>query len=119
MSDTFFSQGLSEPARKDALLDLLFVNIGLVGDVMEGSSLGHSDHDMVKVKIFNIMRKSTAGLLLRASGEVTQGATLAEYIFEGLGVQKCWSIFKNRLLHRSRQSHGVVSQASGAEVCLG
>lgn len=93
VGDTFFSQGLSEPTRKDALLDLLFVNIGLVGDVMEGSSPGHNDHDMVTVKISNIMRKSTAELLLRASGEVTQGAALAEYIFGGLGVQKCWSIF--------------------------
>lgn len=51
---------LSGPARKDALLNLLFVNIGLVGGVVEGGSLGHCDHGMFKFKIFNAMRKSTA-----------------------------------------------------------
>lgn len=62
---------LSESTWKDALLNLLFVNIGLVGDVMEGGSLGHSDHGMFKFKIFNVMRKSTAEFLTRASGELT------------------------------------------------
>ena len=54
----FLSQVLSEPTRKDALLDLLFVNReGLVGDVMVGGCLGHSDHEMVEFKIFSVMRK--------------------------------------------------------------
>lgn len=77
---------------------LLFVNIGLLGDVMEGDSLGHCDHDMVTFKIFKVMRKSTAELLPRTSGELTWGATLAEYIFEDQRVQKCWSILRNYLL---------------------
>lgn len=91
---------LSGPARKDALLNLLFVNIGLVGDVVEGGSLGHCDHG-IKFKIFNAMRKSTAEscpLQERTSGEPAWGAALEEYIFEGQGLQKCCSIFRNYLL---------------------
>lgn len=37
---------------------------------------------MVKFKILNVMRKSTAELLLRASRELTWGAALVAYIFE-------------------------------------
>ena len=52
------SEVLREPTRIDALLDLLFVNgEGLMGDVMVGGCLGHSDHEMVEFKIFSIMRK--------------------------------------------------------------
>lgn len=54
MSDTFFSQGLSEPTRKDALLNLLFVNRGL-GDLMVGGCLGHNDHEITEFKIFRVM----------------------------------------------------------------
>ena len=44
VADNPLSQVLSEPARKDAFLDLLFVNReGLVGDVMVGGHFGHSD----------------------------------------------------------------------------
>ena len=58
VGDNILSQVLSEPARKDALLDLLLVNReGLVGDVMVGGCLGHSDHEMVVFKIFSVRRK--------------------------------------------------------------
>ena len=47
---SFLSQVRSEPTRKDALLDLLFVNrAGLVGDVKVGGCLGLSDHEMVSL----------------------------------------------------------------------
>ena len=52
------SRVLGEPTRKDDLLDFLFVNReGLVGDVMVGGCLGHSDCEMVEFKIFSVMRK--------------------------------------------------------------
>jgi len=58
VKDNFLTQVLSEPARKDVLLELLFVNReGLVGDVMVGGCLGHSDHEMIEFKIFDVMRK--------------------------------------------------------------
>lgn len=49
----FLSQVLSEPARNDALQDLLFVNTeGLVGDVTVGCCLGSCDHEMI---LFNFI----------------------------------------------------------------
>ena len=41
---------MNEPARGGASLDLLFTNReGLVGDVVVGSRLGLSDHEMIRV----------------------------------------------------------------------
>jgi len=82
VGDNFLSQVLSEPTSKDALLYLLFVNReGLVGDVMVGGSLGHSDHEMVELKIFNVMRRKNSRVATRTSGEQTlsySGSYLAE-----------------------------------------
>ncbi|KAJ7415168.1 hypothetical protein BTVI_38988 [Pitangus sulphuratus] len=48
VEDKFLTQLLSEPTRGGALLDLQFANReGLVGDVMVGGCLGHSDHEMI------------------------------------------------------------------------
>lgn len=44
---------LKEQARGGAPLDLLFANReGLVGDVMVGGCLGHSDHKILEFLIF-------------------------------------------------------------------
>ena len=48
MEDNFLTKLMSEPTREGNLLDLLFVNKkGLVGDVVVGGRLGHSDHEMI------------------------------------------------------------------------
>ena len=48
VEDNFLTQLVSEPTREGALLDLLFVNReGLVGDVMVGGCLEHTDHKIV------------------------------------------------------------------------
>ena len=48
VEDNFLIQLVSEPIREGTLLDLLFVNReGLVGDVMVGGHLGHSNHKMI------------------------------------------------------------------------
>jgi len=58
VGDNFLSQVLSEPTRKDVPIGLLFVNReGLVGDAMVGGCLGHSDHEMVEFKSFNVTKK--------------------------------------------------------------
>lgn len=45
VEDNFLVQVLKEPARKGALPDLLFVNSeGLMGMVVVGGCLGHSDY---------------------------------------------------------------------------
>ncbi|GAB0203729.1 hypothetical protein GRJ2_002838500 [Grus japonensis] len=52
VEDNFLTQLVSEPTREGAPLDLLLVNReGLVGDVMVGGCLGHSDHEMIEFSI--------------------------------------------------------------------
>ena len=60
MEDNFLTQLVSEPTREGAPLDLLFANReGLVGDVMVGGHLGHSDHEMIRV--FDSQRSKEGG----------------------------------------------------------
>ena len=57
MEDNFLTAG-SEPTREGAPLDLLFVNReGLVGDVMVGGHLGHSNHKMMTFSILGEVRR--------------------------------------------------------------
>ncbi|RMC12347.1 hypothetical protein DUI87_09862 [Hirundo rustica rustica] len=53
------AQLVSEPARGGTMLSLLFANRdGLVGDVVLGGQLGHSDHEIVEFSIFGETRGS-------------------------------------------------------------
>lgn len=79
MLKNFLTQGLREPSRKDALLDLFVNTEGLMGDVMIGDCLGHIDHEMVEFKIFSVARNQVSRVLSYS------GSYLAEYPdFEGL-----------------------------------
>jgi len=108
----FMSQVLSEPGRKDTLLDLLFVNReGLGGGVMVGGYGGHSDHEMVEFKIFSVMRKKDSRVaslnFRRANFKLLQelfSRAPWESAFEGLRVHRCWSVFKNLLLEAQEQA---------------
>lgn len=52
MEDNFLLQLLSEPTGGDTMLDLLFVNKDrLVGNVVVGRHLGHSDHEIIEFSI--------------------------------------------------------------------
>ncbi|GAB0210316.1 mitochondrial enolase superfamily member 1 [Grus japonensis] len=120
VGDNFLSQILSEPTRKDALLDLLFVNReGLMGDVMVGDCLGHSDHERVGFKIFSVMRKKDSRVATldfrRANFKLLRELLIGlswESAFEGLGVHKCWSVFKNHLLEAQEQAIPLCRKSS-------
>jgi len=94
VGDNVLSQVLSEPTRKDALLDLLFVNReGLVRDVMVSGCLGHSDHDMIEFKTVSVMRKKDSRVatldIRRANFKLFRelfSRVPWESAFEGLGV---------------------------------
>jgi len=59
VEDNFLTQLVSEPTRESTLLDLLFVNREvLVGDVMDGGHLGHSNHKIIE---FLVLRESKEG----------------------------------------------------------
>ncbi|PKU38005.1 rna-directed dna polymerase from mobile element jockey-like [Limosa lapponica baueri] len=51
VEDNFLTQLVKKQTRESALLDLLLVNRGLVGDVKVGVHLGHSDHEMIEFSI--------------------------------------------------------------------
>ena len=87
------SQVLSEPTRKDALLDWLFENRGLVGDVMVGGYLGYSEDEMSEFKIFSKMSKTDSRVATldfrRANFKVFRELFSRESAFEGSGVHEC------------------------------
>lgn len=51
LEDNLLRQLVREPAGGGALVDLLFVNRGLVGDVLVGGSLGQRNHKMSEFSI--------------------------------------------------------------------
>ena len=109
----FLAQVLREPTRKGALLDLVFVNReGLMGEVVIGGCLGHSDHEVVEFQIIGDDRRKTAsktstldmgradfGLLKELVSKVPW-----ESAFEGTGVHECWSLFKSHPLRVQKQA---------------
>ena len=118
----FFSQVLSEPSGKDALLDLLIMNReALGGDVMVGghSGLGHSDHAMVEFQLFSVKRKkesrvATLGFRranMKLFGELVNRVP-REWAFEGFGVHECWSVFKNHCLEAQEQAIPLCRKSS-------
>ena len=116
----FLSQVLSEPARKDALLDLLITNReALVGDVMVGGCLGHSDHEMVELKLCSVKRKKDSRFATlafrRANIKLFRelfNRVPWECAFEGLGVHECWSVFKNHRLEAQEQAIPLCRKSS-------
>lgn len=70
--ETFLSQLISESARKDALLDLLFVyREGLMGDATGDCFLDYSGHEMVEFKTLSVtFRGKRTAELLPCSSEV-------------------------------------------------
>ncbi|XP_071886556.1 uncharacterized protein [Anas platyrhynchos] len=92
--------------KVDAIEDLLFTNTeGLVEDVVVGSCLGQSDHEMLEFSILGEARKGTSkttvldfrradfGLLRTLVGRVPW-----EVVLKGRGVQEGWALLKREIL---------------------
>ncbi|KAK4827898.1 LOW QUALITY PROTEIN: hypothetical protein QYF61_022321 [Mycteria americana] len=112
VEDNVLTQLVSEPTREGALLDLLFVNReGLVGDVMVGGCLGHSDHERIEFLILGEERRGASrtaaldfqradfGLFRRPVDRVPWEAVL-----KGKGVQEGWTFFKKEILKTQEQA---------------
>lgn len=97
VAGNFLSQVLSEPTRKDAFRDLLFViRVGLVEDMLVGVCLSHSDHEMTEFTIFSVIRKKGSRVVTlyfkRANFKLFRELFSKipwDSAFEGLGVHKC------------------------------
>jgi len=58
VEDDFLTQPVRQPTREGVALDLLLANrAGLVGDVMAGGHLGHSDLEMIEFSIDGEVRR--------------------------------------------------------------
>ena len=105
IEDNFLVQVLREPTRKGSLLDLLFVNKeGLMGEVVIGGCLDHSDHEIVEFQIIGDRRKTASKTSTLDMGRADFGLLKEllrqvpwESAFEGVGVHECWSLFKSHL----------------------
>jgi len=87
VEDNSLTQLVSEPAREGVPLNLLFLNTeGLVGDVMVGGHLGHSDHKITEFPVLGEVRTEVSGTATLDFG----GQTLAcsgRWLRESLGRQ--------------------------------
>lgn len=77
---------MSKPAREGALLDLLFTNKeALVGDVMIGGCLGHSNCEITEFSILGeVMRDSAELLPWTSRGQTSILRTLVEKLLDGI-----------------------------------
>jgi len=58
IDDNFLFQETEEPARRDAVLDLILINHkGLIGDVKVKGRLGCGDHEMVEFRLLRAGRR--------------------------------------------------------------
>ncbi|KAF4802263.1 hypothetical protein TURU_027417 [Turdus rufiventris] len=116
VEDNFLMQLVGEASRGRTMLDLLFANRdGLVGDVVVGGCLGHSDHEIIEFSIFGEIRRNINkiftldfqredfGLFRRLIQKIPWEAAL-----KNKGVQERWACFKtqNRLSLCAERAEG-------------
>ena len=110
--DNFLMQLVSEPTREGALLDLLFVNReGLVDDVVVGSRLGHSDHEIIEFSILREARRGGSRTAIldfpRADFDLFRHLLERipwETVLKSIGVQGGWTLFKKEVLMAQEQA---------------
>ncbi|TRZ26643.1 hypothetical protein HGM15179_000414 [Zosterops borbonicus] len=120
MEDNFLLQLVGEPTRGGTMLDLLFTNRdGLVGDVVVGGQLGHSDHGIIEFliigeirryinKTFTLdFRRVEFGLFKRLIQKVPWEAAL-----KNKGVLESWACFKTEILRAQEQTVPVCRKRS-------
>ena len=74
VGDNFLTQLVNESTRGSKVLDLLFVNVGLVGDVKFGGHLGQSDHEIID---FSILVEPHRGIIRTATLDFRRAASCA------------------------------------------
>ncbi|KAJ7396062.1 hypothetical protein BTVI_148843 [Pitangus sulphuratus] len=123
VDDNFFLQVIEEPMRRGAMLDLILTNKeGLVGNMKLLSSLGCSDHEVLKFKILGTarraqnklttldFRRADFGLFRDLLGRVQWDRAL-----DGKGAQESWMIFKDDLL---QTQFIATKRKSGKNTCV-
>ncbi|KAF4793362.1 hypothetical protein TURU_112092 [Turdus rufiventris] len=112
VEDNFLMQLVGEPTRGMVMLDLLFANRdGLVGDVVVGGHLGHSDHESIEFSIFGEIRRNINKTFTldfrRADFDLFRRLILRvpwEAALKNKGVQERWVCFKTEILRVQEQT---------------
>lgn len=120
IEDNFLLQLVNEPTRDGALLDLLFTNReGLVGDVVVGGHLGHSDQEIIEFSILRDARRAInkASTLDFRRADFSLFKRLVQRVpwetaLENKGVQEGWTYFKKEVLNAQEQAVPVCRKAS-------
>ena len=120
MEYNFLTKLVREPAKEGAPLGLLFIiRERLVGDVMVGGRLVHSDHEMIVVLILREVRmgvsrtatldfwKANSGLFRSLVDRATWEAAL-----KGKGAQESWTVFKTEILRAQDQAIPMCQKTS-------
>ncbi|GAB0207710.1 hypothetical protein GRJ2_003236700 [Grus japonensis] len=112
VEDNFLIQLVSEPTREGAQLDMSFANReGLVGDVMVGGHLGHSDHEMIEFLLHRELRREVSRIATLDFWRADFGLfrkwvdrVPLEEVLKGKGVQEGWTFFKKEVLKAQEQA---------------
>jgi len=112
VEDNFLTQLVSEPTRAGSSLDLLFTNReGLLGNVVVGGRLGHSNYEMTEFSVSGEVkrgaRKTTTMDFRRADFGLFR--TLFERVswervLKGKGIQEGWRFFNEEVLKAQEQA---------------
>ncbi|XP_064908670.1 uncharacterized protein LOC135578557 [Columba livia] len=120
IEDNFRHQLVNEPTRGKTPLDLLFTNTeGLVGDVVVGGRLGHSDHEIIEFSILRGARrtinKTSTVDFRRADFCLFRSLVQSipwETMLKNKGGQEGWTCFKQVILSAQEQAIPVCRKAS-------
>ncbi|PKU28704.1 rna-directed dna polymerase from mobile element jockey-like [Limosa lapponica baueri] len=125
VEDNFLTQLVREPTREGAPLDLFVNKEGLVGDVMVGSHLGHSDHEMIEflilVEIRRVVSRTATLDFRKADFGLFRGLVDGvpwEAVLKAKGVQEGWTFFKKEVLKQSWQTGEIPADWRLANVML-
>ncbi|PKU39627.1 hypothetical protein llap_10073 [Limosa lapponica baueri] len=110
VEDNFLTELESEPTKEGALLDLFVNREGLVGAVMTGGHLRHSDDEIIEFLVLGQVRSGgsrTASLDFRADFGLFRSLVDRvpwESVLKGKEIQGGWTFFKKKVLKLQEQA---------------
>jgi len=106
-----FPDTVSEPTSEGAPLDLFVYGEGLVGDVMVGGHLVHSNQEMTELLILGEVRRGVSRTATLHFWRADFGLFRSlvdrvpwEVVLKGKGVQAGWTFFKKEVLKAQEQA---------------
>lgn len=118
MESNFLTEVVSELTREGVPRDLLFVNWeGLLGDMLVGDCLRHSDHKAIEFSVLGEARRAVSKSLDFQRTDFDffrdlKDKVLCETLLKGKGDQEGWIFFKNKIMKVQEQANPVCQKMS-------